>query len=91
MTGFGEKEFRERATVKLLQIDKNIKKDDLYFGSFASGYSLGYRPCYPETSNADFDVWCDIINGTIKVYGNLRSLVPTIREYKSIDDFEINL
>lgn len=86
----GAKEFKERVTAKLKQIDTNIKNDDLYFSQTATGYYMEYKPEYPNRSNADFIVYQDL-NGSISVHGNMTALVPTIEKYEDINDFEKNL
>ena len=84
------KEFKNRVKTKLMQIDGNIKEDDLYFTQTASGYYMEYKPKYPERSNGDFIVYQDL-NGSISVHGNMDALVPTIEKYEDIGDFEKNL
>lgn len=86
----GEKEFKQRVKTKLMQIDENIKEDDLYFSQTSRGYYLEYKPNYPEKSNGDFIVYQDL-NGSISVHGNMDALVPTINKYEDINDFESNL
>lgn len=86
----GSKEFRKRVTTKLLQVSGNIKEGDLIFSQSILGYRIAYRPCYPESSNGDFDVWQET-DGTITVRGNFQALIPTINKYKDIEDFETRL
>lgn len=86
----GAKEFKQRVKAKLMQIDENIKEDDLYFSQTARGYYMEYKPNYPEKSNGDFIVYQDL-NGSISVHGNMDALVPTINKYEDINDFEENL
>lgn len=86
----GTKEFKQRVKTKLMQIDENIKEDDLYFSQTSSGYYLEYKPNYPEKSNGDFIVYQDL-NGSISVHGNINAIVPTIDMYEDINDFERNL
>lgn len=86
----GAKEFKQRVKGKLMQINRDIKEDDLYFSQTASGYYVEYKPNYPERSNGDFIIYQDL-NGSISVYGNLEALVPTINKYEDIEDFEKNL
>lgn len=83
----GAKEFKNRVKTKLMQIDGNIKEDDLYFSQTLTGYCMAYEPEYPNRSNADFIVYQDL-NGSISVHGNMSALVPTIEHYENIDDFE---
>lgn len=86
----GAKEFKNRVKAKLMQIDGNIKEDDLYFSQTVTGYYMEYKPEYPNRSNADFIVYQDL-NGSISVHGNMAALVPTIEHYKNIADFEQRL
>jgi len=86
----GAKEFKQRVKTKLMQIDGNIKEDDLYFSQTARGYYMEYKPNYPERSNGDFIVYQDL-NGSISVHGNMDALVPTIKKYEDIKVFEKNL
>ena len=86
----GAKEFKNRVKTKLMQIDGNIKEDDLYFSQTVSGYYIEYKPKYPERSNGDFIVYQDL-NGSISVHGNVDALVPTINHYEDIEDFENSL
>lgn len=86
----GSKEFQQRVPAKLMQVDKNIKKEDLYFSQTATHYSLAYKPNYPENNNGDFIVYQNV-NGALSVHGNLYALVPTIKGFEDINDFEKNL
>lgn len=86
----GAKEFKQRIKTKLMQIDGNIKENDLYFSQTARGYYMEYKPNYPERSNGDFIVYQDL-NGSISVHGNMDALMPTINKYEDINDFEENL
>ena len=86
----GAKEFRNRVFESVKKVDKSISDDDLYFSQMRNGYSLAYMPCYPKTSNADFIVYQDL-DGSIRLSGNLYSMIPTIRKFTDIDDFERNL
>ena len=86
----GAKEFKERVTAKLKQVDANIKDDDLYFSQTVTGSYMEYKPEYPNRSTAGFIVYQDL-NGSISVHGNMTALVPTIEKYEDINDFEKNL
>lgn len=86
----GAKEFKERVIAKLKQIDANIKDDDLYFTQTKDSYHIAYMPEYPNNNNADFVVYQDLA-GNISLSGNLYSLIPTIRRFTDINDFEENL
>lgn len=86
----GAKEFQQRVKKKLMQIDGNIKEDDLYFSQTMSGYYMEYKPNYPDKSNGDFIV-CQDLNGSISVYGNMDALVPTSNHYEDIAVFEKRL
>ena len=83
----GAKEFKNRVKTTLMKIDENIKEDDLYFSQTTSGYYIEYKPEYPNRSNADFIVYQDLA-GSISVHGNMSALVPTIKHYEDINDFE---
>ena len=86
----GAKEFKNRVKTKLMQIDENIKEDDLYFSQTVTGYYIEYKPEYPNRSNADFIVYQDL-NGSISVHGNMLALVPTIEKYEDLNDLEQKL
>lgn len=86
----GAKEFKKRVHSKLKEVDENICDDDLYFSQTVTGYYMEYKPMYPERSNGDFIVAQDL-NGSISVHGNMDALVPTIRKFEDIEDFEKNL
>lgn len=86
----GAKEFQNRVKTKLMETNKGISPEDLYFSQTASGYYIEYKPEYPNRSNADFIVYQNLV-GTISVHGNMNSLVPTIRHYDNIDEFEHSL
>lgn len=90
MSKIGAKEFKNRVKTKLMQIDGNIKEDDLYFSQTVTGYCMEYKPEYPNRSNADFIIYQDL-NGSISVHGNMLALVPTIKRYEDINDFEQRL
>lgn len=80
-------EFKSRVKAILMQIDGNIKEDDLYFSQTTSGYYIEYKPEYPNRTNADFIVYQDLA-GSISVHGNMSAVVPTIEHYEDINDFE---
>ena len=86
----GAKEFKKRVGEKIVQLDRNIKEDDLYFSQTVMGYYMEYKPNYPYSSNGDFIVYQDL-NGSISVYGNFNALIPTINKYEDINDFEKNI
>lgn len=86
----GAKEFKKRVKAKLIQINNDIKEEDLYFSQTTSGYYMEYKPNYPNRSNGDFIVYQDL-SGSISVYGNMNAIVPTIEKYENISDFEKNL
>lgn len=69
--------------------DPNIEKDDLFFSATSSGYSLAYKPYFPEKSSADFEVYGSF-DGGIHLHGNFQSLLPTIITYGNIEEFENN-
>lgn len=88
------KEFKKRVTEKLLNINNEIKEEDLYFDQSADLYTIEYKPDYPNKSNGDFMICQQIFNekGKVSVYGNYSALIfPTIRHFKNLDDFEENL
>ena len=86
----GAKVFRNRVSARIKAIDKNIKDDDLYFTQTQNGYSLAYLPDYPENNKVDFVVFQNL-DGTIEMNRNLYALIPTIRKFKDIYDFENNI
>ena len=86
----GAKEFKERVKNKLMQVNNNINENDLYFSQTTTGYDLEYRPRYPRRTLADLLVHQDL-NGSITLYGNIQSLISTIREFEDIEDFEMEL
>ena len=51
---------------------------------------MEYKPNYPYESSVAFIVYQDL-NGSISVYGNMGAIVPTIKKYENIIDFEKNL
>jgi hypothetical protein len=86
----GAKEFKQRVKEKLMQKDKSIKEDDLYFSYGRSDYYMEYKPGYPEKTDKDFLVQQDL-SGTILVRGSENAAVPETGEYADIDDFEERL
>lgn len=84
----GAKEFRQRVKAKLLQLDENIKDEDIYFTQTFRGYYIEYNPIFPDWSDKYFIVHQDL-NGLISVAGNEKapiSLEPSV--FDDIDDFE---
>ena len=86
----GAKEFKNRVIKKLKEINSEIEDDDLYFSQTLTGYYLEYKPKYPEGSPADFIV-CQDLNGSISIHGNMDAMIPTIKHYENIVDFEMHL
>lgn len=86
----GAKEFSQRVKSKLVQLNKDIKDDDLYFSQTERGYYMEYKPNYLEESNADIIIYQDL-NGSISLYGNRGAVVPVTKIYENINDFEDNL
>lgn len=86
----GAKDFKRRVKAKLKQTNNDIKEEDLYFSQTATGYYMEYKPNYPEASNGDFIVSQDL-NGSISIHGNSGALIPTVKHYENIEDFEDNL
>lgn len=84
------KDFKRRVKAKLKQTNNDVKEEDLYFSQTATGYYMEYKPNYPKTSNGDFIVSQDL-NGSISIYGNDNALIPTVKHYENIEDFEKNL
>lgn len=91
MNTIGAKEFKKRVAAKLIQINPDIKDDDLYFSQTATGYFIEYKPLYPESSPADFIVFKHLLVDAMSVHGNSSALLPTIRHFEDIKDFEENL
>ncbi len=73
-----------------MQLNKDIKDDDLYFSQTERGYYMEYKPNYLEESNADIIIYQDL-NGSISLYGNRGAVVPVTKIYENINDFEDNL
>lgn len=86
----GAKDFKRRVKQKLIQMNKDIKEEDLYFSQTTTGYYMEYKPNYPYRSSGDFIVYQDL-NGSISIHGNMDAIVPTIEKYENIIDFEKNL
>lgn len=55
--------------------------EDYTLSQMRDGYSIGYRPKYPEKTAADFEVFVNQTKGTISMSGNLYALIPTIKKY----------
>lgn len=87
-------EFRKRVKAKLIQVNSDIKEEDLYFSQTATLYILYYKPKYPEKTSIDFTVYQDIISGEIFLHGD-EIFLPTIkremRYFDSLTDFENQL
>ena len=83
--------FKAKIISILKQVDNEI--DDAWIYSFQSSevYYIDYRPTYPEVNAADFTVCQNIATEKIYMYSNMGALIPTIREFDSIEDFECNL
>ena len=81
------KEFQRQTIKTLREFDNDITEADLYFAQTLTGYSVAYKPNYPDTSAADFSLHQNL-DGTLTLYGNGDALVPTIQEYASFEDFE---
>ena len=86
----GAKDFKQRVKQKLIRTNNDIKEEDLYFSQTTTGYYMEYKPNYPYESSVAFIVYQDL-NGSISVYGNMGAIVPTIKKYENIIDFEKNL
>ena len=50
----GAKEFRKRIKAKLKSSNPEIDVEDLYFSQLCIGYTIAYKPNYPDSSAADF-------------------------------------
>lgn len=86
ITQIGTKEFKNRVYKKIKTINKNINDDDLYFSQMLDGYSMAYKPKYPNTSKKDFCIYSDIF-GNITVSGNLKTITG-VNRFESLGDFE---
>lgn len=82
MKPFGAKEFKNIVYKKI----KNINDDDLYFSQTLNGYSIAYKPEYPNTSKKDFCIYSDI-SGNITISGNIKTTTG-VNRFKSLDEFE---
>lgn len=91
MKTIGAKEFKARVFAKLKQVNPEIKDEDLYFSQTQSGYYVEYKPNYPESSPADFIVFKHLLVDAMSVHGNYGALVPTIKNYENIDEWENSL
>lgn len=78
-------EFKERVAVKLIQCGNVVTDDNLNLGEYFEGYCLHYSP--NQSSCNDFIFYLNH-DGSIDLHGNLQALVPTIKRYNSIEDFE---
>lgn len=81
------KEFKQRVTKRLKEIDGKIKDNDLYFSRLINGYCISYQPNYPNGSQKDFIIYLNC-EGCISVYGKFLSDNTGVRNFKNIDDFE---
>lgn len=86
----GTMEFKRRIEEKLLKINSEICRDDLYYTQTLHGYSIDYKPNYPMKSNADFQVYQGL-DGKITLRGNFDALIPTVLKFENIDAFENDL
>lgn len=78
-------EFKERIAAKLLQCGNIVTDDNLNLGEFFEGYYLRYSP---NRSSCDDFIFYLNHDGSIDLHGNLQALIPTIKRYNSIEDFE---
>lgn len=86
------KDFRERVTGKLVLAFPGINRKDLCFFQDNSGYRcrIVYHPESLPADTGAFSV-CLETSGKIRLFGNMQALVPTVRTFKNVDDFEENL
>ena len=68
-------------------------KNGWSFTQTRSAYYADYRPKYPEDTAADFTVCLNFgtPRGHLTLYGNTGALVPTIKQYSSMDELLIEL
>lgn len=83
--------FRDIVTNILISKNKEIKAEDLYFTQTLMQYSLSYKPKYPEKTAADFVVYQNIFDGTMSLYSNSNAMIPTIRYFENMSDFNLKL
>lgn len=83
--------FRDIVTNILISKNKEIKAEDLYFTQTLTQYSLLYMPKYPEKTAADFVVYQDIFDGTMSLHSNLDAMIPTIRHFEDMSNFNFKL
>lgn len=91
VTKIGAKDFKRRVKAKLQAVNPNIKEEDLYFTQTATGYYLEYNTNYPEKGGNDYFIVSQDLIGCITVTGNVNALIPAIRYFEDMDDFENNL
>jgi hypothetical protein len=83
--------FRDIVTDILISKNKEIKVEDLYLNQTLMYYSLSYMPKYPEKTAADFVVYRNVFDGTMSLYSNLDAMIPTIRHFENMSDFNLRL
>lgn len=90
---------KSRIIAKLISVDKKLDTNRLYVSDEkvireankeAVNCRISYKPAYPHTSNGDFVIYVTS-NGRISIYGNISCIIPTIRRFDDICDFERNL
>ena len=68
------------------EIRNVIPEKSLYFSAMSDMYFADYKPGYPEKTSADMTISYCFVSGEAKVYGNLGSLIPTIKKIEDFDD-----
>lgn len=83
MTNF--KIFRKQIKNILQKID--IREENIYFSQTATGYYAEYKPFFSEASAADFFIYKGLTE-SVSLHAHGASLLPTIKHFESMTDFE---
>lgn len=59
-------------------------KDNWYFSQTLTTSYADYKPKYPDHTSADLTIAWNNIANEIKMYGNIYSAAPTIKEYSDL-------
>lgn len=77
---------------KFLCIKYSIKNNELYsnIDKNTGMLSIMYKPNFAQSIAAEFVVYV-YIDGRIELMGNFGAMIPTIRKFKSLEDFRQNV